>query len=94
VGVGSTVGCRVIESGSRRDPASNEARLRCRHCGFTFGRITRDRRHPNFTPGLHMVVDTTLQRVDVIWPRCSKRRSFTDIVFSAMAIPKVPMEVG
>jgi hypothetical protein len=39
-----------------------------------------------------MIVDLALQRVDIICPRCGTRRSFTNVVFSAMAIPKVPVE--
>jgi ribosomal protein L37E len=87
----------VTEPTPLHDQKRNNARIECRKCGFTFGRLSADRRHPAFTPGLHMIVDTTLQRVDVICPRCGQRRSFTDIVFSAMAIakvPKVPVEAG
>jgi hypothetical protein len=60
-----------------------------RQCGFKFGRISADRRHLAFTPGLYMTVDTTLQRVDAICPRCGQQRSFTDIIFSAKVIPKM-----
>jgi rubredoxin len=67
----------------------NEARLQCPQCGYPFGRLTADRRHPTFTPGLLMVIDLALQRVDVTCPRCGLKRSFTDVEFSAMAIPKV-----
>jgi hypothetical protein len=79
----------VTEQAPRRDSAANEARLSCLHCGSTFGRLGRDHCHSNFTPGLHMVVDTALQCVDVICPQRRKRRRFADIVFSAMAIPMV-----
>jgi hypothetical protein len=65
-----------------------------RQGGFTFGRLSADRRHPARTSGLRMIVDTTLQRVDAIYPRCGQRRSFTDIIFSTMVIPKVPVEAG
>jgi rubredoxin len=66
------------------------ARLQCRACGFTFGRLAADREHPSFAPGLHVVVDVCLQRVEIICPKCGTRRSFTNIVFSAMTIPKIP----
>jgi hypothetical protein len=42
-----------------------------------------------FTPGVHIVVDTTMQRVDLICPRCNTRRSFTDVILTAMTIPEV-----
>ena len=51
-----------------------------------------DRRHPTFAPGPQMVIDLALQRVDVTCPRCGMKRSFSDVVFSAMAIPKIAIE--
>lgn len=74
--------------------AKHAARLECRQCHFTLGRLSRDRRHPDFTPGLSLIVNLTMQRIEVICPRCSTRRSFTDVVFPAMVIPALPVDAA
>jgi len=83
-----------VTAEARQGQRVNEARLQWRQCGYPFGRLSADRRLPTFTPGLHMVIDLALQRVDVTCPRCGVKRSFTDVVFSAMAIPKIAMELS
>jgi hypothetical protein len=50
----------------RRDQGRNQARLEFRNRGFAFGRLSADRRHPTFSPGLQMLVNPTMQRADVI----------------------------
>jgi hypothetical protein len=82
-----------VTTEARQDQRVNEARLQCRQCGYPFGRLSADRRHPTFTPGLHMVIDLGLQRVDVVCPRCGLMLSFTDVVFCAMAIPKIAVDL-
>jgi hypothetical protein len=39
-----------------------------------------------------MVIDLALKRVDVEGPRCGLKRNFKDVVFSAMAIPKIAVD--
>jgi hypothetical protein len=59
-------------------------------CRFPLARFNRDRRHPSLTPGVHMLVDVTESRVvHLICPRCGKRKSLTDVVVAAMAIPRI-----
>ena len=75
-----------------REHVRNQSRLHCRDRGFVFGRLSADRRPPEFTPGFPMAVDTTRQRADGLCPRCGQRRSFTDVVFSALAMPRMPLK--
>lgn len=70
----------------------HEARLECRNCGFPFGTLSRDRAYAELTAGLRLVVKLSPgeAEVEVICPDCGARRSFTDVMFPAMTVPRLP----
>jgi ribosomal protein S14 len=76
----------------RRDREGNEARLRCRQCEYPLARLSRDRRFGDITPGVRMMVYLAENRAELVCSRCGTRRSVMDVIFSAMAVPKLAVE--
>lgn len=75
------------------DSRRSTSEISCRSCGFSLGRLAGDRRHAAVTPGVHMLVNVTSERfVALVCPRCGTRRTMTDLVVAAMAIPRIKGE--
>ncbi len=81
MGGSGTEGQSFVTPGLRRE---------CRQCGYPLAYLANDRRHIDITPGVYLIVNLPEHRIDVVCPRCNLRRSFTDVVLSAMAVPPNP----
>lgn len=82
----------MTQSTPRREREPGEVRVVCRQCHYPLARLSPDRQFGDITPGVRMMVYLAEQRAELICTRCGHRRSFTDVVFSAMAVPKLAVE--